>query len=107
MNTMNVTVDGRTGMTLMCAKCGKPATSSINWTAFGGGNGVDRWEALCAACNPIKFPTFERERDLTSALSTLVRHYKRHTPHRCEILEDAEAVLEGKPYPHFDPDDVN
>jgi DNA-directed RNA polymerase specialized sigma24 family protein len=42
-----------------------------------------------------------REQDLVDALAALVRHYKRHTTHRCEILADAEDVLAGLPYPRI------
>lgn len=49
----------------------------------------------------------QRERDLTESLTALVRHYKRHTQHRCEILTDAEDVLAGKPLVRIElPDDM-
>lgn len=48
-----------------------------------------------------------REDDLSDALAALVAHYKRHTDHRCEILENAEQVLAGHPLPRFElPDDL-
>jgi hypothetical protein len=39
--------------------------------------------------------------DLVDALTALVKHYSRHTSHRCDIIEEAEGVLAGQPLPRM------
>jgi hypothetical protein len=45
-----------------------------------------------------------REQDLKDALEALLKHYKRHVKHRCEIVTNAEVVLAGEPLLRFDYD---
>ena len=45
------------------------------------------------AALPVLDAATARERELVEALEALLRHYRRHTSHRCEIDRDAAATL--------------